>query len=414
MTRQSENNKHFNKSKNVGPFHKGQRLSKLLMVLVLIISTLLSSCDREAEKRGPIHIVFIYPDTRDEWDLVTEGAERTLQSYLENDNKAEIVIEYLKCEYPGDLDDLFSSAVSDGCDGICIAMPTCLFAYSVSPDETSVQALMDNEAIYIVSELISDAVDAGIPVITIGNDQYLVSDYPGSSQYWNRDMFNMVAPSRLCFVGSDNIAFGRRLAEKAMELQGGSPKLYTQTGWHKNTEQWYRLQGMKEVLEKECFITGTSIGGHQFPYDKHGVYWSGEVKTHGDDINDIWMTYYELACTCESDLEYAITVLHEDFNTMISTWAGGNALANVFRGLGWNDADTNKEHALILSEYSSETITAIKERFATCALIEDREAWGEKGVETIISIIESDTLPDSDLIETPVYWIDYSAVYDWS
>lgn len=413
MTGHGENNKHFNKRINVGSSYKRQQLSKSLMVLFLIISAFFTSCGKEDVNRGPIHIVFIYPDTRDEWDLVTEGAERTVQSYLENDDKSEISIKYIKCEYPSDLDDVFSGAVSDGCDGICIAMPTCLFDYPGDISDPTVQAGYDsdNEAIHSVSIMVSDAMENGIPVITIGNDQYLSSGDPSSPHYWYN---NMASPSRLCFVGSDNIAFGRRLAEKAMELQGGSPKLYVQWGWLKNTEQWYRYQGIHEVLGEECFIDGMSVGCHQFPYDMHGVFWSGEAIGHGDDPDDIKTINIERACMCEHSLEYDITVLHLDFNTVITTWAGGNSAANVFRGLGWNDADTNKEHVLVLSECSSETIKEIKERFATCALIEDREAWGAKGAETLINTIKSSIKPDSDFIETPVYWLDYSAVYDWS
>jgi hypothetical protein len=129
MTGHGENNKHLNKRINVGSSYKRQRLSKSLMVLFLIVSFIFTSCGREDVDRDPIHIVFIYPDTRDEWDLVTEGAERTIQSYLENDDKSETSIKYIKCEYPSDMDEVFSGAVSDGCDGICIAMPTCLFDY---------------------------------------------------------------------------------------------------------------------------------------------------------------------------------------------------------------------------------------------------------------------------------------------
>lgn len=413
MTRHSENKKNFDKRIKEGSSYKRQRLSKSLMILFLIISALLSSCEKEDADRGPIQIVFIYPDTRDEWDLVTEGAERTVQSYLENDNKSEIVIKYIKCEYPSDMDEVFSGAVSDGCDGICIAMPTCLFDYPGDRCDPAVQARYDSdkEAIHSVSVMIKDAIEDGLPVITIGNDQYLSSGDPSSPHYW----YNyMASPSRLCFVGSDNIAFGRRLAEKAIELQGGYPKLYVQWGGPKNTEQWYRNQGMHEVLGEECFIDGLSVEGHPFPYDIHGVYWSGEGIGHGDDPNDIKTIYMERACLCEQFLEYDITVLHEDFNTVITTWAGGNSAANVFRNHGWNDADTNREHVLILSEYSRETIKAVKERFATCALIEDRETWGAKGAETLINTIKSGVKPDSDFIETPVYWIDYSAVYDWS
>ena len=389
-----------------------KRIVCMLFTLV-ILSVVLASCHGTSAIDKYLVVAIVIPDQRDTWDEVIEGAARAIKQYTGKHAGMQVQLKLYKCDYPRDIDDRFEDALTEEVDGICIAMPTCLYEYAGDPSEPSVTTEYDSdlEAIYSISEMINKATDDGIPVITIGNDQYLCSGDPGSPHYWSQ---NMAAPSRLCFVGSDNTIFGRRLAEKAMELQNSSAKLFVLRGWLKNTEQWYRYQGMKEVLEDECFIDGTSVERHQFPYENHGVFWSGEVISHSADPNNIGKSYLERGCMCESALEYGITKLHEDFNTVISTWVGGNAAANVFRGLGWDDADTNLEHVLILSEYSIDTITAIKERFATCALIEDRESWGEEGVKILLATLESGEKPESEFFETESYWIDYLAVYDWS
>ena len=385
--------------------------------IVLALLFVLPSCSEDKNK-DTYHFVYLFPDQLLEWDMVTKGAQDALDSFGQEHPHTIVNVDYIKADSATEQCNNLESFTCSATDGICIALPYCPQVYAGDdPSELDAKWKADERSFSLISKLIKQNIENDTPVLTFGTDQYLSSDDPRSPYYWGQ---SMESPSRICFIGSDNIEFGRRIAEKAVETHNGAAKFYYNWGWRHNTEQLYRRTGLEEVIEENSTngsVTICRLGnsdGHHYPIDEHGVFFTGTLPEAQSGAGEEKSTEtHEMSCFCEQNFKDDIRIYENELNTFISLWRGGNFISDYFRERGWNDADTNNNHLIILSEDSPNVIRAVKEHFATYTLIEDRYAWGYETAKMLLLMTIENVFPEEDHLYTPVYWIDYSSVFDY-
>ena len=402
-----------------------KNIAKILVIICMII--ILASCakDDKVDKKDKYRFVFIFPDPSTKWTEVRAGAEMIANDFNQGENDTTIELVFCTADGPVDESEKLDMFLESGCDGICIAMPEMAIQYPIEFDYENMvelwgkakdESIADENALTDLSILIKNGIDAGVTIITVGNDQLLYDPDFNSPYHWG---FYIEQMSRLCFVGSDNVTLGRRIAEKAIETQAGNAKIYGNGGWWMSTERIYRSQGLKEVVSENAeygaeMVDGLSMAGHQYPFDTHGVYYSGKARgiQNGEEIFYDW----DQTCFCEQLLDQDISLMEEgriELNSYIGLWKGSNAISNVFRERGWNDADSNTDHFSILCGETSDVITAVKDHYATCAFIEDTFEWGKQAATALIDIACNGNMPKTDHIYTPFFIVDLSDVYNY-
>lgn len=369
------------------------------------------------EKKSHYSVVFLYPDTQGDWAETSAGAMKAAEDFKIQNNGISIDFSFCTAEGAIDQSEKLTYYLNAGIDGICIAMPNMQLCYPYDNDDQEKEAVAkynDYEtAICSLAGLIKNCVESGIAVVTIGSDQYQFSQDPQSQDYWGfgTSVF-MEQPSRLCFVGSDNFALGRRIADIAIEAQDGYTKIYGLGGWLRSQEQRLRRQGIKEVISENVERGAELVDGnwgqdsHFYPFDVH-------LSICDEQTGAVIIGK---SCLCEEFLKQSIGLMEKErieINTYIGLWKGSNAISNVFKEIGWNDADTNLDHFSILCGESKDVIAAVKEHYATCAFIEDRYEWGYQAAKTLIDIVSEGSMPETDHLYTPFYIIDLSNIYDF-
>lgn len=390
-------------------------MRKNISALLFFIVLFLCSCSVQQENsEKEYRFAFIYYDSMDNWEDIDRGTQKATDEFCKLHSDVLIKLISVTAESVIDQEEKLNECLLEKYDGIVIMMPDMVATYPVMSEEQWAEADEKRKADIIslatLSKIIKGAFDSGVPVLTIGNDQYCYSASPSNADYWGDDIY-MEQPSRMCFIGSDNYSLGRSVAEKAIELQNGNAKIYLFGGWRHSTEQLYRRQGVKEVVSENAEAGNELVAGsisqdsHLYPFDEH------VLALNDEGVMDIGQS-----CLCEDFLRQEINLVERgrvQLNTYIGLWEGSNAISNVFREKGWDDADTNKEHLSILCGESPETITALKEHFATCIFLEDRYEWGFQAAKTLIEIVCQGKMPESDHIYTPSYIVDLSEVYDY-
>lgn len=400
-------------------------LTALVLLLIICSLSAFIVCeihDGEEIDKNQYRFVFIYPDSSEDWTIVNDGIDKYVTEFRVN-NDVNIDCFFFVTENPTDQSATLMEWINSEADGICVAMPSMQVTYPIENvdkwEETIKKYRVDWEAYESLSKLIKNGIELGKTILTVGNDQFFYSNDPGSQYYWGDDIY-MEQPSRLCFVGSDNFSLGRAIAEKAVNAQGGNAKIYRFGGWRFSTEQIYRRNGVISIVSENAergaeFVDGNwAPDGHPYPFDSHGVFFVG--KKRGDPHGTGEYIDWEQSCVCERYIRESVNLFEcglIQLNTYIGLWKGSNAISNVFREKGWDDADTNKEHFSILCGESPEVITALKDHFATCIFLEDRYEWGYQAAKTLIEIACQGKMPESDHIYTPSYIVDLSEVYDY-
>ena len=388
-----------------------------MFFLLFCLVACLDFSKRDENKQ--IEFVFLYPDAFEDWRDVTMGMEKAIYDY-NSVNKAFVNISTCIADGVIDQNDKLIEILSSEVDGICIVMPNMALSHPVEVDDYDYvinEKKEEEEAFAELSEYIKNGIDSGIPILTIGNDQFPYNPDPNSIYHFGT---YMEQPTRLCFIGSDNYILGRRIGEKVIEEQNGNARIYLFGGWRYNVGQLDRYQGVKDAVSENadfgaCIVDGIRmIENHQYPLDSHGVYYVGKKREGpyrtGDYID------WEQSCICERNLKESISLVERgniQINTYIGLWKGSNAISNVFRERGWNDTDINKNHLSILCGESNEVINAVKDHYATCAFIEDRYEWGYQAAKTLIDIVCEGVIPETDHIYTPFYILDLSNIYDF-
>ena len=383
--------------------------------ILAIVALMCCSCQNvpkeETEKEQKEYkVVIIYPDPMDMWDDITTGAEKARAEILNTYPGVSLDVEVFRSEDATmrSFYEIFCREEANGTDGFCLVMPRDLtWDEEIGDSGWSYWIEMNNE--------IETFVGQGGHVVTLGIDQVDPSRFEVDAK-----LHYFAAPSRECFVGSDNTLFGRKQAEKAIEIQGSNLKLIFRCGAYDNPVNILRRSGILEVMEENKgsgaeLVEGYNVSdfyGHQYPWNEHPYIGSEngtgydpklQPRQHGPEVDDdIQMFEDEWSYLNDRGL----------VNTVIGVSFDRNYICEVWKGRGWYDADTNKDHIAILAEDSPDVIEAVKERLVTCTLTEDRYQWGYQGLSLMFDIIHNGTVPESDNIYTPTYMIDLSNVYD--
>ena len=387
----------------------------LFVLCLVLISTV--SCSKEGTNDA-FSFVYLFPDELAEWELVQSGAEEAINDFVQQNKQISVDVDFFTADCATVLCNNLTNTSVTAANGICIAMPYFPKSYAEESAVAAEKQKSDYRSLFYISNLIKEITNNGVPVITIGNDQYLCSNDLNDPYSWGE---YMEPPSRSCFVGSDNIAFGRRIAEKAIDMQGGAAQIYYNWGWLRSTEQINRCIGLNDVVS-EKIGDGTKIicscGGlssHPYPIDEHGVYFTGIQTVYYPDDGDTEprTEEYDMNCFCDILFEDDMRVNGNEINSFISLWRGGNFISDYFREKGLGDTASNIDHLVLLSEDSPYVLKAVKEKYATLTLIEDRYEWGYQSAKLLLEYAVKNKMPESDSVYTPVYWVDYESVWDY-
>jgi len=304
-----------------------KKLLALLLVLVMVFSCVACGAKTEEPKdegKKTYKFAFIYTALNFFWDEVTVGAE-AMAKELEEKYGVEIEI-YATAATDGTTAgqvQVLENCVNQGYDGICIAP-------------------VDPEA---CTPVIDRAIEQGIYVITIDTDA------PNSK--------------RLAFVGTDNVEFGRKLAEKAVELTGGEGKVVILNGMPTQLGMVQRLQGIREVLAENPGMVELDCQSH------NGDFAAG-------------MSIVENMVAANSE-----------FTVLLYLDAGGENAVNVWASKGWT---CNDKHA-VLSDNMENVLNAVRDGTADATVVQRQYNWGYYGTEVLYNAING-TKPESDFVNT--------------
>ena len=268
-------------------------------------------------------------------------------------------VEELKTEYPDWTIDLELTGPSEA--GVTAQIQVVENLISLGYDGMTVAA-SDAEGL---TPTLNAAVDAGVFVLTMD------TDCPDSK--------------RAAFVGTHNERFGRKLAEFACDWQkdNGGAKIIIFHGAVAQLGMIQRLKGITDVVAENA-SNGAELLDYQSPVDIS----SGQATVE------------------------AMMLANPTWNSALCTYAGGSMVSAVFEENGWNDADTNKAHAGVLSDDTAQVINAVKDGFATCTEVQKQWQWAYNGVDLMFKKIALGQDPPSDFVETPTFYVTLENVYD--
>ena len=214
-----------------------------------------------------------------------------------------------------------------------------------------------------ITSAINKAVDAGMFVLT------METDCPDSK--------------RAAFIGTHNERFGRKLAQFAVDWVDGGPKVIVLHGTISQLGMIQRLKGVVDVISENSG-KGAELLDYQSP-----------VNTN------------QAQAIVES-----MMLSNPAWNSVICTGSNGSAVSAVFEENGWNDAATSHSRCSILSDDSAQVINAIKDRFATCTLVQKQWQWTYYGVDFMFKKIALEQDPSTDFYETSTFYVTLDNVYD--
>ena len=162
-------------------------MRRIVLLIIIICSTLsLVACaDLERQEiKTQFSFVFIYPDCPEDWKETSDGAEKCIEDFNNQNREITIDVQFSSADGAIEQSEILSRFLNIGIDGICIAMPSMQLIYPYDNDEQEKEATTkynDYEtAVFSLAELIKKGIDLDIPIITIGHDQYPFSTDPQS------------------------------------------------------------------------------------------------------------------------------------------------------------------------------------------------------------------------------------------
>ena len=233
-----------------------RRIISVIGILV-IVALMCCSCQdvpkEEPEKEQKEYkVVIIYPDPMDMWDDVTSGAEEARAEILNTYPGVSLDVKVFRSEDATmrSFYEIFCREEANGTDGFCLVMPRDLtWDEEIGDSGWSYWIEMNNE--------IETFVGQGGHVVTLGIDQVDPSRFEVDAK-----LHYFAAPSRECFVGSDNTLFGRKQAEKAIEIQGSNTKLVFRCGAYDNPVN---------ILRRTCTSDQKTVPGMTRSYSRDSM-----------------------------------------------------------------------------------------------------------------------------------------------
>lgn len=304
-----------------------KKLLALVLALVMVFSCV--ACGAKTETKAEegaktIKIAFIYTALNFFWDEVTVGAE-AMAAELKEKHGVEIEI-YATAATDGTTAgqvQVLENCVNQGYDGIVIAP-------------------VDPEA---CTPVIDRAIEGGTIVITIDTDA------PNSK--------------RLAFVGTDNVEFGRKLAQTAVDLLGGKGNVVILNGMPTQLGMVQRLQGIREVLAENPGMVELDCQSH-----------NGDFAAGMSIVENM-------------------VAANADFDVLLYLDAGGENAVNVWASKGWKCTDK----LAVLSDNMENVLNAVRDGTANATVVQRQYNWGYYGTEVIYNALNG-TNPESDFVNT--------------
>lgn len=200
---------------------------------------------------------------------------------------------------------------------------------------------------------IDKAVDAGIPVVCMD------TEVPDSK--------------RLCFVGTDNVAFGKKCGETLAELCGGKGKVIVQYLDPSMLSMAQRAQGFRDAIA-------------QYP-DMEIIFEQADV---GGDMGAI-----------AANIETLAAKFKDEMTGYCMLYVGGENVCNTWRQMGWNKDNMHT----VLSDDIDPIIVGIKDGTATCTVVQGQFNWGYEGVRILVEYLAEGKTPPA-FVDTGCYPVD--------